>query len=104
MKKLLLATCLLAFQSQIALSADWSENFEYYKQIGFYKLGVYRNVLIQGIRTLPYSNNYFEYWWNEVSNNLILGEMPLRNYNHHLILAKDKKVKYVLTIQDQFEI
>lgn len=43
-------------------------------------------------------------WWNEVTDHLLLGALPLSNYDHQAILKNEFGVKAVLTLNEDFEL
>jgi protein-tyrosine phosphatase len=69
-----------------------------HKKMFWYTLGMYNNVLQQTL------NPYGEHWWNEVIDGILLGALPLKNFGHHKTLVQDHKVKYVLSVLEDFEI
>jgi protein-tyrosine phosphatase len=43
-------------------------------------------------------------WWTEVIDNVIVGAIPLKNYDHINLLVNGQNVRHVLTLLDEFEI
>lgn len=74
------------------------DNYYYYKKYFLYKLSLYLNIIEH------YYDPIYSSWWNEIIDGIILGAIPLNNYNHDDILVNEENVKYILTILDPFEI
>lgn len=49
--------------------------------------------------TDPYNNP----WWNRITNEIILGAIPLNNYDHVNELCDVENVKYVISIMNDYE-
>lgn len=73
-------------------------SYNYYRKYFYYKLSLYLNIIEYYYDPINLS------WWNEITDGIILGAIPLKNYNHDDILINKEKVKYILTILDPFEI
>jgi len=74
------------------------DNYYYYKKYLIYKISLYYKLFEH------YYNPLNSPWWNEIIDGIILGAIPLKNYNHDDVLVNTENVKYILTILDQFEL
>ena len=73
-------------------------NIAHYKKHIMYRLSLYYKLLNHNIdpEETP--------WWHEITDGIILGAVPLKNYHHDKILAEDENVGHIISVVQDFEI
>lgn len=77
-----------------SLLGKLSENYNYYYKYGAYYVSLWSKFVLY-----PKTP-----WWNRIDDRIVLGAIPLKNYDHDEMLVRDERIGYVLSMVEMFEI